>query len=103
MSNVNVRNASDKKQIKEAERKVKDRRKVELEDLKIVLSTGQGRRVLWRLMSKCRPFESIWESSARIHYNAGQQDLGHFIMGEISLADENALFSMMKEAANESS
>lgn len=92
-----VKNAADKEQVKRAAFKEKDLRGYELEDLKEVLKTGPGRRVFWRLLEKCRVYESIWTNSARIHYNAGQQDLGHYIMAEIVEADEDAYFNMMKD------
>ena len=95
-----VGNAADKKQVKEGGRKERDKRKDELADLKAVLDTDPGRRVMWRLMEQCKVFGSIWESSAKIHYNAGQQDLGHYLMGEVVAADEDALFKMMQEAKN---
>lgn len=72
-------------------------RNAELKDLREVLATTQGRRVFWRLLEKSACFHSIWEQSARIHYNAGQQDFGHFIMGEIEEANQELLFQMMRE------
>lgn len=96
-----VTNAASEKQIKKAEVKGKDKRRRELSDIRSVLSSAPGRRLLWRFMEKCGTFQSIWEGSAKIHYNAGQQDLGHFIMAEIVEADENLLFKMMKEAKGE--
>ena len=92
-----VKNAADPKQIKKGKREERNIRDVELDDIKEVLRTPQGRRFMWRVMAKCKTFESIWESSAKIHYNSGQQDLGHFIMSEIIQADEDLLFTMMKE------
>ena len=92
-----VKNAADPEQVMAAVDKVKRGRERELNDLRTVLSTVQGRRVLWRLMSQCRTFNSIYEQSARIHYNAGQQDIGHFLMAEIAAASEESLFTIMKE------
>lgn len=70
----------------------------EMSDLLSVLGTRQGRRVVWRLMSKCRVFSSVWENSARIHYNSGQQDIGHFLMAEVVEANPHKLIEMMKES-----
>lgn len=93
-----VGNAADGRQVEEARRKEKDKRKGEIEDLKVVLASKQGRRVLWRVLKHCKVFESIWDASSRIHHNAGRQDTGHFIMAEICSADEESLFTMMREA-----
>lgn len=92
-----VRNATDKDQLDDAKFTVEERRRQELNDLRQVLSTIEGRRVMWRLMAHCRAFSSVWDSSAKIHYNAGQQDVGHFLIREVEEADQEAFFQMMKE------
>ena len=92
-----VNNAADAGQVKEARKKERHARTQELMDIRALLDTPAGRRFLWRLISRCRVLESIWEGSARIHYNAGQQDIGHFIMGEITEADAGAFIMMMQE------
>jgi hypothetical protein len=91
-----VKNAADPKQVKEGGRKERDRRKAELEDIRFLLETPQGKRFIWRLLGHCKTFESIWESSAKVHYNAGMQDLGHFLMGEVVAANDEALLEMMR-------
>lgn len=92
------KNAADEHQVKQARMNEKMIRERELNDLRYLLASPQGRRFLWRVMARCKTFESIWEPSAKIHFNAGQQDLGHFVMAEIVAADENAFLQMMKEA-----
>ena len=96
-----VKNAANEKQVKKAEKKEISTRDLELKDLKEVLETPSGRRVMWRVLEKCKVFETIWEASAKIHYNSGQQDVGHFIMAEIVDADERYLLEMMKENKKE--
>jgi hypothetical protein len=92
-----VKNASNPSQVKEAQNKYERERKVQIDDLRAVLSTPQGRRLLWRLMSECKVFGSIWDNSARIHYNAGRQDVGHFVLAEIVAASEDSYLEMIKE------
>lgn len=93
-----VKNAADQGQVKSAASKVKLSRDRELSDVAIVMSTPQGRRFMWRLLSHCKTYGSVWEPSAKIHYNAGQQDVGHFLMAEIVEANEDAYVTMAKEA-----
>lgn len=94
-----VGNAADPRQVKNAARKDRDRRELELDYLRQVLASPVGRAVFWRLLEQCRAFGSVWDSNgSRIHYNAGQQDIGHFILSEITAADEDLLFLMMREA-----
>lgn len=96
-----VRNAADEAQVAEAGKRAKFDRKQELEDVRFILDSKQGRRFLWRLLSHCKVFESIWEPSAKIHHNSGRQDVGHFLMAEVVAANEDALLQMMKEAKDE--
>lgn len=92
-----VKNAADPEQVEEAKKKQSYRRDDELNDIRTVLNTPAGRRFVWRLLEKCGVHRSIWSQSALIHYQSGQQDLGHFIESEIVDADENLLFIMMTE------
>ncbi|OPX89052.1 MAG: hypothetical protein A4E53_01660 [Pelotomaculum sp. PtaB.Bin104] len=96
-----VQNSADPKQIKAAKEKERFSRESELNDLVTVLNTVEGRRVLWRLMSHCGVFGSIFEQSSKIYYNSGCQDVGHFIMSEITEADQEFLFVMMRENQGE--
>lgn len=96
MDKALVGNAASKKQVTKAGRKEELSRDGELNDIRAVLSTAEGQRFIWRLMEKCKTFNSIWVSNAAIHYNSGQQDIGHFIMSEIVEADEQLLFNLMK-------
>lgn len=92
-----VKNASDEKQVKHASKMQRLNRETELSDLRVVLATPEGRRLYWRLMCRCRIFESIWDPSARIHYNAGVQDIGHFLLAEQMEADPAAYMKMVQE------
>lgn len=96
-----VKNAASEKQVQKAESKQLSKRDMELNDLRVVLGSPRGRRVFWRLLEHCRVFSTVWEPSAKIHYNSGQQDVGHFIMSEIVQADERYLLEMMKENKKE--
>jgi hypothetical protein len=93
-----VRNASDAKQVKRGKESEARRQEREVAELRDVLRTIEGRRVLWRFLEKCGVFESIMETSARIYYNAGKQDLGHYLLGEIGKADANAYILMQQDA-----
>lgn len=96
-----VKNAADPSQVGEAKKKEKSQRDLELDDIRKILSEPVGRRVLWRWLKRAKTFESIWEPSAKIHYNAGLQDFGHFLLAEVTEADENLLFKMMSENKKE--
>jgi hypothetical protein len=93
-----VKNAADENQVRRAGELQENARDLELNDLRYILNTDQGRRVIWRFMEHCRVFTSIMEASAKIYYNAGAQDVGHYLMAEVAAADDEALFKMMREA-----
>lgn len=97
-----VTNASDRKQVKNARSKELRGRDREIEDMRKVLSMREGRRVIWRLMAKCRTFQSVFDASgSRVYYYSGQQDIGHFLLDEITATDENKLIDMMRENKEE--
>lgn len=92
-----VSNAASKKQVTEAVKKEKRSQNTEMNDLRVVLQTSEGRRVLNRILDKCGAFRSIWVSSAAIHYNSGQQDIGHWLMENIGAASPEGLQKIVLE------
>ncbi len=103
-----VRNAADPSQVKRAGRMTARRRDRELDALRFLLGTEQGRAFLVRLFRHVRvpgflrvdsaDFGSIWESSAAIHYNAGAQDVGLFFLRELEHASPDAVALLLKTA-----
>lgn len=92
-------NAGDAEQVKQAGTRADRRRARELEDLIALLDTPQGRRVLWRLLDHCGAFQSVFaETDARTNYNAGRQDVGHFLLAEIGEARVDAIVQLMTES-----
>ncbi len=96
MNHVN-RNATNRKQIEESKKKQKRLLEEKKSDLRKVLQTREGRNVMWRFLEEARVFNSIWEPSAKIHYNAGKQDFGHYLMAEIMNSDPDKYLLMVKE------
>jgi hypothetical protein len=90
-------NLGEEAQVKQREKEVGKVRALEINDIRSILLSPSGRRFLWRLIAHCRILESIWEQSAKIHYNAGRQDVGHFIWSELEAADKELVFQMMRE------
>ena len=93
-----VKNAADRDQVGRAARKEADNERIFLASLKAVQSTQEGRFVMRTLLERAGIFRSIWENSARIHYNAGRQDMGHEIQAMLVATDENAYELMEREA-----
>ncbi len=94
-----VRNAADRKQVGIAAKREAQDRENELADLRSVLATVEGRRFVWRMLEHCRVFGSVFDLDAtRIAFNAGRQDVGHYLMSEVTTADEQRLLEMMQES-----
>jgi len=91
-------NLANEDEVKEHNKKHDELTKRQIDDVKFLLQSIQGRRFLGRLLDHCSVFSSIYHASALIHHNSGKQDVGHFIMGEIVKADDMAFIQMMKEA-----
>lgn len=92
-----VRNAGDPRQVRRAGKTEHLRRQDELNDLRAVLATAEGRRLLWRVLGHCGCFGSVWHPSALIHYNSGRQDVGHWLQAEINAASRSQFFRMIQE------
>lgn len=101
MNEALVKNAADENQVAAANKKIRFNRIDEIDDIKAILSTKNGRRFLWRIMTLCRTYESVWDNSAAIHRNAGRQDVGHWLRNEIIAADKNKYFEMQTENLKE--
>lgn len=94
-----VKNAASPDQVraaKEAEQFMSDER---LNDWRIVLSTPEGRRVIWRVLEQCNTNKSVFAiDHGTISYRAGWQDAGHYVLAEINEADPRAFLRMIEEA-----
>ncbi|HKE43882.1 MAG TPA: hypothetical protein VKB41_05025 [Steroidobacteraceae bacterium] len=93
-----VENYADGSQQRYGNRVVRRREAASLEAFRSVLRTAEGRHMYWDVLARCGVFRSIWQLSAAIHYNAGQQDIGHWLMGKLLEADEQAYELMHREA-----
>lgn len=90
-----VTNAADEEKLRSA----KERMAVSEGDLRkaylALLETAPGRQVLWDLLDHCGVYRSIFETSARISYNSGKQDVGHYLQAKILEANPSAMIEMM--------
>jgi hypothetical protein len=93
-----IKNAANESQVEKAKTAEEKEREMELADLRFVLGTPQGRRLIWRLLKHCRVFNSVFHNSGSVtYYHSGMQDVGHFIQAEVIEAKKEAYFEMMRE------
>lgn len=101
MPNPLVTNAASKKQVQKAQQVVAFKAERDRVEMIGLLEDPRFRRFLWNVLELCHVHHSIWDPSARIHYNAGQQDIGHAIMAQILEARPSAYLTLMEEHARE--
>lgn len=95
-----VTNASDKKQIDEAGKKRKQKDSEEVTDLREMLSTAAGRRVLWRVLEVCRAEQISFSTNAlQMAFNEGHRNVGIQLKAQIAIASPE-MWSLMQEEAD---
>lgn len=93
-----VTNASDHRQLKKARKTEKNQRDDELNDLRVLIGTPEGRRFLWRVLNRCHIFESAFNDNAvTMAFLVGEDNVGKFLLAEIIEADPRALMLLMSE------
>ena len=91
-----VKNASSVSQTQNAARLEAEREARFAKNLAAVLSTEAGQEVLWAVLGRTKILESIYVQSAEIYYNAGRQDVGHWLLEQLEKADPRALLTLME-------
>jgi hypothetical protein len=94
-----VKNAADEGQVREAEKKVRLVRDRELNDIRHILSSPQGRRFLWRYLSACGVYKISFDHSGSItSFNEGMRNIGLKLLSDVTDASPEAYIEMMKES-----
>lgn len=93
-----VRNAADESQVRGAEVKKKLRDDAEDADLKYILASDQGRRLLWKLLETCGIFKSSFTGSSETFFLEGQRNIGLKILADIMRVDPESYLRMYKQS-----
>ncbi len=87
-----------------AERKDADKiRQAEIADLKKLLDTEWGRRIVWRLLGEAGVYEISYNFDGprdAVIFKEGRRQLGLFLMDEIHIARPDAYMLMVEENKN---
>lgn len=70
-------------------------------DTEWVMSTEQGRRWVWTVLSFCGVYHDFSGTKDELLKQVGKRQIGLYLMGIISDASEELLFRMMREAKNQ--
>lgn len=81
----NVKNVADVKQVKKAGDVEKNRRRQELLDIKNVMETQAGRRLIWRIVNViCHVDSQSAEHSGSMTYmNEGERNVGRILKSDV--------------------
>lgn len=97
-----VKNAADEQQVKSAVLKNKLGREREIDDIRFLLSTEQGRRFYWRYLSVCGIYQQSADNSGSwTYFKEGQRSIGLILMNDLMEADTEAYVKMIKESKKE--
>jgi len=92
-------NAGSRSEVERAQRREKQRRKQELADLRAVMESAEGRRLIWRFLGMSRVFESAFNTNAMAQsHSIGWQDGGRWWLKEIDEACPEKYLVMANEA-----
>lgn len=92
-------NAADPKQVEVATKKAERARDRELNDLRVVLASPQGRRFLWRQLQDAGIYRCAFYDDARYaEFVNGMRNAGCRLLADIHEADANAYHKMATEA-----
>lgn len=91
-------NVGEPEQVKELAKKQKTERERELDDLRAILATKQGRRFIWRLLGATELFSVSKVMNASIYALEGKREIGKLVFGDLMEAEPQAYLLMMKES-----
>lgn len=96
-----VQNVADPEQVESARQKGVFRERREISDLQHVLSTEQGRRFTWNLLSYCGVFQTSMTGDNFTYFREGMRQVGLKLMTEVTNHAPEAYLLMVKESKKE--
>lgn len=95
------KNAADEDQVKLAGDREKLGRDRDLEDLRFVLSSRQGRRFYWRYMAVCGVFTQSFTGNSETFFKEGKRAIGLRLLEDLNDAAPEAYVLMLGESKDE--
>lgn len=97
-----LKNAADEQQVKEAARTGKRNRERDLDDLRAVLDTQPGLRLMWRILKEAGVFMTSFTGEApSTFFNEGRREIGLRILADIIDVRPDAYLNMVKMTKRE--
>lgn len=86
---------ADRKKISDAQKRVRQK---EIDDIKTVLKTPEGRRFIWRIWAMAGMFrEPFNPNSNQTGWNLGRMSIGRDILDDVNAADWTAFARIQQE------
>ena len=87
---------------READKRKKLDRDMQNADVKWLMSSPRGRRVMWRLLELSGPFRISFDTNAmRMAFNEGNRNLGNLLLTEVMILCPELNPVMVKEQKND--
>jgi hypothetical protein len=93
-------NSSNEQDVSSAKANDKNKRKTEQGDLRQLLSTKWGRRMVWRILERTGQHRTSFTGNSTTFFNEGQRNIGLWLVDEVLSADTNQYLTMIKENNN---
>jgi hypothetical protein len=91
-------NAADHTAVRARQRTEKELREQEQNELRDLLKQPEFRRYIWRLIGRCKLFESPGSTNGSVQsVNIGRQDVGRELWAELESAEPLVIPQMMAE------
>jgi len=91
--------AGDKGEVKKTKDRVRNKREKELNEMRAVLSSYEGRSVLWRILEGAGIYKQSFTGNSTTFFNEGMRKVGLELLVEIDAADSKVYGKMRDEAA----
>lgn len=95
MSVENIYDASDEKHVKTKKTRAKIERENQLSAMRDIVENKGGAEFLWRLLSRCKLYETSFTGNSQTFFNEGKREVGLWVLAEIMAADPKAYANMM--------
>ena len=93
---------SGQKKHKETKKRVSElKEKIEVDDLKWIMSNKRGRRFAWRLLDRAGIYRTSFTGNSTTFFNEGMRNIGLMLVADIHEACPEAYALMIKENRND--
>jgi hypothetical protein len=90
------------KEMEYIEKRTLAKKERELDDIKEIAKTVQGRRFLWRILVMAGLFTTAFDPNDRVMcYRSGKRDIGNIIYDSIQMADPSLFHKLQSEYYSE--